>query len=243
MRPIGNVFSMPALTVALAAVLGGCESSAYVMDQLGEIPTPQSALLKRLPKPNCNTDARVEARTTGNEFTGTARRKSIIAMTAKTDAVDTPEDKIATAGDGEAETPAAEAKKESGKRASDKDGKPRELADGKQKQAEKDAKTGEAGAGAQKKREETSPKAAKKEKTSSDSKDPVNKKNVVQNLKDERDCYRSAENRVHNRLNKLQASTVETVAAVNRMKKKYQHAATLHSHQGSVVTTRLPGMP
>lgn len=288
MRPTGNVFSMPALAIALAAALGGCESSAYVMSQLGEIPTPQPALLKKLPKPNCNTGGRVDSRTTENEFTGTTQRTSMAvesaekasepsfktdiatkpdmiereagqerapahsrtaeamsgkAMNAKSDSDGTPEEKIATAGDGESKTPDAEAKKESGKAASDNDSNPSELGDGEPKKADKDAKIVEAGAGAQKKRDETSSKPAKNEKTGPDPKNPVNEKDVVQNLEDERDCYRSAENRAHKRLNKLQTSAAETIAAVNRMKKQYQYVTTLSSHKGSAVTMRSPRLP
>ena len=288
MRPTGNVFSMPALAIALAVALGGCESSAYVMSQLGEIPTPQPALLKKLPKPNCNIGARLESQTTENEFTGTTQRNYMAvisaetagepsfktdkatkpdmverearqervpantqtveamsgkAMNAKKDADGTRTEKIAAAGDGESKTPDVEAKKDIGTTENDKDSDPRQLADGERKQADKDAKIVEAGAGAQKKRDETASKPAKNKKADPDPKDRVNEKDAVQNLEDERDCYRSAENRAHNRLNKLQISAAETVAAVNRMKRQYQYVTTLHYHKGSAVTMRSPVMP
>ena len=57
MRPTGSVFTLSALAITLGAVLGGCESSTYVMSQLDGIPMPKPALLKAVSMPDCAADS------------------------------------------------------------------------------------------------------------------------------------------------------------------------------------------
>lgn len=190
------------LILPLSVALPGCHSHEQYVHQLNTIPLPQSALLTRLPAPDCPTPSRVAS-------AGEAVERPAPLP---------PERKPAG--------PPPEAGKDEGRK-TEAPGKEPE-ADAERSDESVDPADDTPDAASDTPKEDTAA-AEAVEPTATAAKaleDPE------ADLREERDCYRRAEQRARARLDRLQASAAGTIAAVQEVRRALQTPMRLHARQG-----------